>query len=39
MNHLTSFGGMGVVAPYMKEKDEIQAGQQRENMHVCWICR
>ena len=39
MKHLTSFGEMAVVAPYMKEKDEIQAGQQRKNMHVCWICR
>ena len=38
MKHLRSFGEMTVVAIH-EGGNEIQVGQQRENMHVCWICR
>ena len=36
MKHLRSFGEMAVDAIH---EGKIQVGQQRENMHVCWICR
>ena len=39
MKHLRSFGEMTVVAIHEGEKMRFQVGQQRENMHVCWICR
>ena len=38
MKYMRTFGEMAVVAIH-EEKDEIQVGQQRKNMHVCWICR
>ena len=38
MKHLISFGEMTVVA-FLNGKNEIQVGQQREKMSVCWIYR